>query len=329
MGNPCSKVDASATSKDRDFFIPGQGAVAYDEDDYDEGACAVEGNVYMVLCGCNYETPQCTQIGWGPIDQFISAQFVQKVVGICDHITDYRTVFQNDMTKENVVNAITEMASQVGPDDYFFLYYAGHGDQLADEDGDEGGARGDDGTFTGKDQAMVLLNPQSMNPEPRNRDVWLVDDELAKAITDHAQPGAKIVACLDCCHSGGMLDLELPCWAGFRAVSISGCASKQVSKGAGRGSFFSHSLSAAYEVLQNEWEDYPNNLGDQTLMTSQIYNEMVNQFNARYSAQSEQSLTIRFQGITPDKMPWPLIPNQTIGGEGSTGHFITYAAPPS
>lgn len=323
MGACASKI----SSADREYFVEGEGAREVD-DAGDNGEAGNYGDVYMVVCGSNYDSPTCQQMKWGPIDQFKSAQFIKRVLDICPHITESRCVMGNDMTKENVTNAIIDMASKVGEDDTFFLYYAGHGDQVADEDGDEGGNQGDDGTFTGKDQAMVLLNPgNGYAPEPRTRDVWLIDDDLAQLITSNCAPGAKIIGCLDCCHSGGMFDLELPCWEGFRAVSISGCASKQVSKGAGRGSFFSHSLSGAYEVLQGEYEDYPNNLGEQTLMTSQVYNEMVRQFNSRYSAQSEQSLTIRYQGITPDQMPWPLIPSETIGGEGSTGHFITYAAP--
>merc|ERR1712232_1542385 len=144
----------------------------------------INGNVYVVLCGSNYDSPKCRQIGWGPIDQQISAQFIKKVMDACPYIADSRVFLGNDMIKDNVYNGIQEMCQEVTSEDTFFLYYAGHGDQLDDVDGDAGIDAGDPATWTGKDQAMVMLNPaQDYCPEPRDRDAWFVDDDLAELIT--------------------------------------------------------------------------------------------------------------------------------------------------
>jgi len=329
MGLCHSKVDASISSRGIEFFDIDRGALPVDEQDYDDDDCKATGKVYMVIAGCNYEHPACTQIGWGPIDQYKSAKFVQSVRGFCSNVEDFREVMQQEMTHENMSNAIEEMASQVGADDYLFIYYAGHGDQLDDQDGDEQVDTADGATYTGKDQAMVLINPDSNNPEPRTGDVWFRDDDLVELITSNCTAGCKIIACLDCCHSGGMLDCENPKWAPFRVLSISGCASKQVSKGLGQGSFFSHSLSAAFEQLQGGELD-ADACGEMHWMTSTVYNAMVDQFNARYSSKSDQKLTIRYQGVDPSQMPWPIIPATSVGAEGNYGsqHGINYAAPP-
>jgi hypothetical protein len=328
MGLCSSKADPSITSRGVSFFDDANGAIPVDEGDYDEDTAKVTGNVYLVIAGSNYEHPACTGIGWGPIDQYKSAKFVSGLRGYCENVTDYVEVFQQDMTRENMFNAIEQMASQTGADDTFVLFYAGHGDQLEDQDGDEQVDTADGGTYTGKDQAMVLINPESNNPEPRTGDIWFRDDDLVELITSNCAPGAKILACLDCCHSGGMLDCENPKWKPFRCVSISGCASKQVSKGRGQGSYFSHSLSAAFEQLQGGEQDW-DACGEMSWMTSQVYNAMVDQFNSRYSNKSEQKLTIRYQGIEPSQFPWPLVPKCSVGAEGNytSQHGINYAAP--
>jgi len=319
----------SHSSRGVQFFKKGEGAIEYDGE-VDDRPDGFEGNVYMLLCGSNYDSPACQQMHWGPIDQLISAQFIKKVMDNCPYITDSRCFFGNDMTKENVMQGMVEMCSQVKADDYFFLYYAGHGDQLDDTDGEENICADDPETWTGKDQAMVLLNPARDNtPEPRDADTWFVDDEIAETITQNCENGATIVACLDCCHSGGMMDFEKPCWNGFKGVSISGCASKQVSKGGGQGSFFSHSLSAAYYELQNDPEQEGKDFGDQVYMVSEVFNAITRAFNERYSSQSEQSLTMKFNGADPNTIIWPLIPSVSVGApdQGGGQNTISYQAP--
>lgn len=337
MGNLChGKADSSINSFGQNFFNKETGAEYIEDSDADEDEIAAEkGDVYVVICGSNYDSPACQQAGWGPIDQYKSAEFIKRLVALCPNTIpeeNVRYCMGNDMTRPNVQAAIEEMAGNCTSDnDTLFLYYAGHGEQMEDQDGDEAHDT-DAEVYTGKDQAMCTLNPQTFCPEPRDDSTWFRDDHIVEAIVNNAASGCKVIACLDCCHSGGMLDLEHPSWKskGFRALSISGCASAQVSKGLGRGSFFSHSLSGAYEVLQQSYlqnggsED---DLGDMTITAASMYNQIVAQFNQRYDDKSEQEITIRYIGMKPDHMPWPIVPEATIGGEGSSGKALVYAAP--
>lgn len=266
-----------------------------------------EGNAYVVLTGCNYDSPECRRLSWGPIDQFVSAKFMKKIVQHCPQVADYRTVFQEQMTKQNVLNAIYEMGSRCEPGDCFVLYYAGHGDRLKDVDGDE---------EDGYDEALVCLNPITQSPEPRNDKIWIRDDELASAITSVVDEEVAILVLADCCHSGSMMDLQRECWEGYKCLTISGCADKQVSRGEGKGSYFSHSLSAAYEVLQNDGMD--------GYMASEVYNNIIDQFRIRYRGKSDQTISISMRGIRADQFPWPLCPNVSVVGEGGTGGVINY-----
>lgn len=329
MGLCHGKADNSINSHGKVFFNKEQGAEYVDDSDCeDEDDKRISGEVYVVICGSNYDSPACRQQGWGPIDQFKSAEFIKNLVSLCPSTIPPENVWTcmgNDMTRQKVEAAIVEAAKRCeDPEDTLFIYYAGHGEQMEDQDGDEQYDQ-HSATFTGKDQAMCTLNPVTFSPEPRDDSTWFRDDYLVDAIVNNAAVGTKVVACLDCCHSGGMLDCENPKWNGYRAVSISGCASMQVSKGAGQGSFFSHSLSAAYENLQKGVAEA--DFGDQCFMASTVYNEMVSEFNRRYSAQSEQSLTIRYTGVQPDKCQWPIIPEYSIGGQGAVGKALVYAAP--
>jgi metacaspase-1 len=93
---------------------------------------------------------------------------------------DTRTLLGADATRQRVLGALDAAATSSQPGDLFVFFYAGHGGQVPDLNGDE-----DDGL----DETMCLFDGQ------------LVDDELAVAWS-RFQPGVRIFTCADSCHSG-------------------------------------------------------------------------------------------------------------------------------
>ena len=107
-----------------------------------------------------------------------------------------------EATRENVKAAIEKAAKTLGPGDFFFLTYSGHGSQVADISGDE---MNDDILFGGtgdtRDETWCLYDKQ------------LLDDELLH-LWAQFKKGVRILIFSDSCHSGtvsrGLLGEDTP-----------------------------------------------------------------------------------------------------------------------
>ncbi|KDQ21675.1 hypothetical protein BOTBODRAFT_61312 [Botryobasidium botryosum FD-172 SS1] len=97
-------------------------------------------------------------------------------------------------TKRNIEDSMRWLAEDAYWDDELFFYFAGHGEQVYDQDGDE-----DDGM------------DESILPVDHNGDVDqdIVDDDIFEYMVKPLPAGCKLTALVDCCHSGTILDLPL------------------------------------------------------------------------------------------------------------------------
>merc|ERR1719221_444057 len=149
----------------------------------------LEGEIHVLLCGIDYA---CCAPPWGgpghTLDTRPAFEMMVTLATLCNAAT-VKTLWNQQVTYDNVAAAIEEVGGQCGPGDYFVFYYTGHGDHLIDDDGDE---------EEGKDEAMCFLGPDGQ-PEPRH-EVWMRDDDLAQAITESVTPEAQILVLADCCH---------------------------------------------------------------------------------------------------------------------------------
>ncbi len=89
-------------------------------------------------------------------------------------------ILSREATRENVIAAIENAASNLRSGDIFLLYYSGHGGQLPDLDGDE-----DDGV----DETWCLFNGQ------------LMDDQIKQMWTKFEED-VRVFMISDSCHSG-------------------------------------------------------------------------------------------------------------------------------
>nr|AVD53614.1 metacaspase [Margalefidinium polykrikoides] len=249
------------------------------------------GDIYMICAGIDYSCDR-TWAGKHPLDTRPAWEMRQDLGRRCS--ANVYPIFNQQSTIDGVTSMIEQVGAKVGPDDWFIFYYTGHGDQLADDDNEEA---------NGKDSAFCLLGPDR-NTEPR-QEVWLRDDDFAKAITENVTRDAKILVLADCCHSGTIMDLNRPCWdeGDFRALSISGCTDKQTSAGTGKGGMFSRALTKAIQDCCQELEE--------GYSVGEVYNRTLQKYQEYKQPGHTQSITINCSGgLMPKDLKLPLAPDE-------------------
>ena len=100
---------------------------------------------------------------------------------------------QNEMSqpkKRNILRAMHWLVKDAQPNDSLFFHYSGHGGQTPDLDGDE------------EDGYDEVIYPVDFRTEGH-----IVDDEMHRIMVKPLQPGVRLTAIFDSCHSGSALDL--------------------------------------------------------------------------------------------------------------------------
>ncbi|KIH86412.1 metacaspase [Sporothrix brasiliensis 5110] len=93
-------------------------------------------------------------------------------------------------TRANILRAMAWLVQGAQPNDALFLHYSGHGGQTEDLDGDE-----DDGY------------DETIYPVDFKQAGMIVDDEIHNIVVKPLQPGVRLTAIFDSCHSGSAMDL--------------------------------------------------------------------------------------------------------------------------
>lgn len=233
-----------------------------------------DGEVHVLMFALDYKKTS------NPLTCTMDAKNMKTLCAACG-IADVTIMLDEQCTKENVLRAIAEVGGRCDKDDYFVIYYSGHGTSCKDEDGDE-----DDG----KDEAFCFVMADGSITE----DSLLTDDEFAAAVTEATEDTVRCLILTDCCHSGTIADLDADCWQGREAISITGCLDSQTSGDMGKGGIFTHALLLAVDQLQ----DYS---------VGMLFNATLEKDKQVFS--SEQDITIQSTAsVSPDKMAWPLVP---------------------
>ncbi len=95
-------------------------------------------------------------------------------------------------THAAVTGAFRSLAQASGPDDVLIVYFAGHGSQLPDDDGDEP---------DGLDETLVPFDAQPPDGPPGD----IRDDELAAIIAEANRHTRHVQLYFDCCSSGTVM----------------------------------------------------------------------------------------------------------------------------
>ncbi|KAF2263513.1 hypothetical protein CC78DRAFT_533939 [Lojkania enalia] len=105
-------------------------------------------------------------------------------------LTDDQQNPMSQPTKANILRAMHWLVKDARPNDSLFFHYSGHGGQTKDLDGDE-----DDGY----DEVIYPVDFRTAG--------HIVDDEMHRILVQPLQPGVRLTAIFDSCHSGSALDL--------------------------------------------------------------------------------------------------------------------------
>ncbi|MCJ1482793.1 Ca(2+)-dependent cysteine protease [Schaereria dolodes] len=105
-------------------------------------------------------------------------------------LTDDQQNPMSQPTKQNILRAMHWLVKDATPNDSLFFHYSGHGGQTPDLDGDE-----DDGY----DEVIYPVDFRVAG--------HIVDDEMHRIMVQSLQPGVRLTAIFDSCHSGSALDL--------------------------------------------------------------------------------------------------------------------------
>ena len=105
-------------------------------------------------------------------------------------LTDDQQNPMSQPTKQNILRAMHWLVKDAKPNDSLFFHYSGHGGQTPDLDGDE---------EDGYDEVIYPVDFRVVG--------HIVDDEMHRIMVNSLQPGVRLTAIFDSCHSGSALDL--------------------------------------------------------------------------------------------------------------------------
>ena len=159
---------------------------------YPRSGCPLAGcwndivNIKAFLRGKGYQEKDITLITDAPqekdIVRGVDTETRDKLVAVTSSRAPKLAISQDDL-----MHLIVDFIETLRPNDQVFFHFSGHGGQLPDRNGDE------------SDALDECIYAPDLSP--------VVDDDLRLALVDSLPDGAKLVAIMDCCHSGTGMDL--------------------------------------------------------------------------------------------------------------------------
>ena len=103
-----------------------------------------------------------------------------------------RLLLDTDATRDNILGAFNQLVAEAQADDAVLVYYAGHGSQIRDREGDE--PSGFDSTLLPIDSSRDAAHPEQMRE--------ITDDEIFLFLQKLGNKTKAITVIVDACHSG-------------------------------------------------------------------------------------------------------------------------------
>lgn len=198
-------------------------------------------------------------------------------------VTDKNTLGQPCFpTREVILRHIRKVGQRCRPGDWFIFFYAGHGVNVVDCDGDE--ADGFDEAFVTPSNDGKLLDK-----------AVLLDDDFAKALDVSIPLETRILCICDCCHSGTIVDIDS---FHFRhnIYSISASQDHEEAEDTKRGGVLTQALKTAIQHLTLKH-------GESFYSLKKVVDKCR---KVSRSITQEQEMSFQFAGEPPQQVAWPL-----------------------
>jgi hypothetical protein len=154
-----------------------------------------EGDYYAIIAACSDYDNLLDNIPKGPfpIPERKLIKFYEALIESENWIeSNIILLLNSDATNENIINAIDEMSTRVGHDDYFLFSWQGHGGRAPDNDGDEK-------IHDSKDEYDEVIFPYDVEN-------YIRDDELCE---NFSKINAKAMCLIfESCLSGGLINIS-------------------------------------------------------------------------------------------------------------------------
>lgn len=162
----------------------------------------------------------------------IDAKHIEDLAKQCG-VHEVLTLYNQQCTKDAVRKAIKTTGSKCGVNDYFILYYEGHGTVLRDPD-----------FQSAHDEAFVLVDP---NGKASPATLFLEND-FSTLVLDNFKPETRIILLTDPGHEVPVIDVTREYWAGRQIVHVSAVDARRSDEDLRRG-IFTHALLLAIDKL--------------------------------------------------------------------------------
>jgi len=184
--------------------------------------------------------------------------------------------------KDLIMAELSRMGKELGPDDCFVFFFAGHGDRAKDQNGDE---------QDGFDEELCFVEPDgSYNP--------MKDDDISQILLNDFKEGTRILFITDCCHSGTVCDLGHEEFQARPIVHMAAVTDAQLAQDLGDGGAFTSSLVETIESMSQQ--------GQTVFSVAFVYNKCFEAYSGKFEKQ-DFHLEVTPQ-LDPDTFHWPLVP---------------------
>jgi len=261
------------------------------------------GHAHVLISGCGYAGTQYALRSLDDtkrIEKWCKECDIEDVVILTDHHELFGTKdFSHEPTKEHIREFFKSIGARCGPGDIFVWYFAGHGIQVPDEEGEE---------ESGKDDALLLVDDKGQlgfdKDHHISRDTVLTDDEINVWLADALPSDTTIVAIVDACHSGTVLDLNnkaSPLYTkGRYVISISACADSEKAAESAQGGLLTESMMLAASAMDQQLKT-----GSEVVSCATFFQEMKRQAESLHKSLQHMSMIALPEQDIATRVPWP------------------------
>jgi len=165
---------------------------------------ANETEYYAVICACSEYIDPSSNLPPPPYEPFPENKldYIYQALLKSENWDEDNIIFllNQDATRQNIINALEEMAGRVDSNDIFLFSWAGHGSEVLDDDGDEG-------DIDPSDRYDEVTCPHDCERKQGKLVNYISDDELDELFSNITAKGMSLI--FESCLSGGLVDQNI------------------------------------------------------------------------------------------------------------------------